>query len=115
MHALEDTLVIFCGEFGRASYCEGPMSFASYGRDHHQLCGGMLLAGGGVRGGFAYGETDEWGWDVVKDPVHVHDVQATVLHALGLDHLVARDLVPGGDFRSTDVEETCCSRFLSKP
>ena len=100
---LEDTLVIFCGEFGRTSYCEGPMSFASYGRDHQQLCGGLMLAGGGFRGGFAYGETDEWGWDVVKDPVHVHDVQATVLHALGLDHRRLVTRYQGRDFRLTDV------------
>jgi hypothetical protein len=100
---LEDTLVIFCGEFGRTSYCEGPLSFAMYGRDHQQLCGGLLLIGGGFRGGFAYGETDEWGWDVVKDPVHVHDVQATVLHALGLDHLRLVTRYQGRDFRLTDV------------
>jgi hypothetical protein len=100
---LEDTLVILCGEFGRTSYCEGPMTFASYGRDHHQLCGGLLLIGGGFRGGFAYGETDEWGWDVIKDPVHVHDVQATVLHALGLDHLKLVTRYQGRDFRLTDV------------
>jgi uncharacterized protein (DUF1501 family) len=100
---LEDTLVIFCGEFGRTSYCEGPLSFATYGRDHQQLCGGLLLVGGGFRGGFAYGETDEWGWDVVKDPVHVHDVQATVLHALGLDHLRLVTRYQGRDFRLTDV------------
>ena len=100
---LEDTLVIFCGEFGRTSYCEGPMSFASYGRDHQQLCGGLMFAGGGFRGGFAYGETDEWGWDVVKDPVHVHDVQATVLHALGLDHMRLVTRYQGRDFRLTDV------------
>jgi hypothetical protein len=100
---LDDTLVIFCGEFGRTSYCEGPMSYASYGRDHQQLCGGFLLIGGGFRGGFSYGETDEWGWDVVKDPVHVHDLQATVLHALGLDHLRLVTRYQGRDFRLTDV------------
>lgn len=100
---LEDTLVIFCGEFGRTSYCEGPLSFANYGRDHHQLCGGLLMIGGGVRGGYAHGETDEWGWDVVKDPVHVHDIQATVLHALGLDHLKLVTRYQGRDFRLTDV------------
>lgn len=100
---LEDTLVVFCGEFGRTSYCEGPLSFASYGRDHQQLSGGMLLIGGGFRGGFAYGETDDWGWDVVKDPVHVHDAQATVLRALGLDHLRLVTRFQGRDFRLTDV------------
>jgi hypothetical protein len=100
---LDDTLVVFCGEFGRTSYCEGPLSFANYGRDHQQLCGGLLLIGGGFRGGFAYGETDEWGWDVVKDPVHVHDVQATVLYALGLDHRKLTTRYQGRDFRLTDV------------
>ena len=67
------------------------------------VIGGLLLAGGGFRGGFAYGETDEWGWDVVKDPVHVHDVQATVLYALGLDHLRLVTRYQGRDFRLTDV------------
>ena len=110
---LEDTLVIFCGEFGRTSYCEGPMSFASYGRDHQQLCGGLLLVGGGFRGGFAYGETDEWGWDVVKDPVHVHDLQATVLHALGLDHLRLVTRYQGRDFRLTDVAGSVLKPLLS--
>jgi hypothetical protein len=110
---LEDTLVIFCGEFGRTSYCEGPLSFASYGRDHQQLCGGLMLIGGGFRGGFAYGETDEWGWDVVKDPVHVHDLQATVLHALGLDHLRLVTRYQGRDFRLTDVAGTVLKPLLA--
>src|SRR5262245_13301046 len=100
---MDDTLVVFCGEFGRTSYCEGPLSFATYGRDHQQLCGGLLLIGGGFKGGYSYGETDDWGWDVVKDPVHVHDVQATVLHALGLDHLRLVTRYQGRDFRLTDV------------
>jgi hypothetical protein len=73
------------------------------GRDHQQLCGGLLLLGGGFRGGISHGETDDWGWDVVKDPVHVHDVQATVLHALGLDHLKLVTRYQGRDFRLTDV------------
>jgi uncharacterized protein (DUF1501 family) len=110
---LEDTLVIFCGEFGRTSYCEGPMSFANYGRDHQQLCGGLLLIGGGFRGGFTYGETDEWGWDVVKDPVHVHDLQATVLHALGLDHLKLVTRYQGRDFRLTDVKGNVLMSLLA--
>jgi hypothetical protein len=109
---LEETLVIFCGEFGRTSYCEGPLSFGSYGRDHHQLCGGLLLIGGGFRGGLAHGQTDEWGWDVVKDPVHVHDVQATVLHALGLAHLKLVTRYQGRDFRLTDVGGTVIKALL---
>ncbi len=110
---LEDTVVIFCGEFGRTSYCEGPMAFDSYGRDHHQLCGGLMLIGGGFRGGLAHGDTDEWGWDVVKDPVHVHDVQATVLHALGLDHLRLVTRYQGRDFRLTDVGGNVVKAILS--
>src|SRR5262245_16371551 len=110
---LDDTLVIFCGEFGRTSYCEGPMSFANYGRDHQQLCGGLLLIGGGFRGGFSYGESDEWGWDVVKDPVHVHDVQATVLHARGHDHLKLVTRYQGRDFRLTDVAGNVIKSLLA--
>jgi uncharacterized protein (DUF1501 family) len=110
---LEDTLVIFCGEFGRTSYCEGPMSFANYGRDHQQLCGGLLLIGGGFRGGFAYGETDEWGWDVVKEPVHVHDLQATVLYALGLEHRKLVTRYQGRDFRLTDVAGNVVQKLLA--
>jgi uncharacterized protein (DUF1501 family) len=110
---LEETLVIFCGEFGRTSYCEGPMSFANYGRDHQQLCGGLLLIGGGFRGGLSYGETDEWGWDVVKDPLHVHDLQATVLHALGLDHLKLVTRYQGRDFRLTDVKGNVVRKLLA--
>ncbi|MFM7281177.1 MAG: DUF1501 domain-containing protein [Planctomycetia bacterium] len=110
---LEETLVIFCGEFGRTSYCEGPMSFANYGRDHHQLSGGLWMAGGGVRGGITYGETDEWGWDVVKDPVHIHDLQATVLHALGLEHKQLVTRYQGRDFRLTDVGGNLIRPLLS--
>ena len=83
---LDDTIVILAGEFGRTSYCEGPLSFATYGRDHNQLCGSVLLAGGGFKRGFEWGKTDDWGWDVVDQAVHVHDLQATVLNQLGLEH-----------------------------
>ena len=100
---LDDTVVILASEFGRTPHCEGGLSHDDYGRDHHPLAGAALLAGGGIRGGVTHGETDEWGWDIVKDPVHVHDLQATVLHCLGLDHerLVFRH--QGRDFRLTDV------------
>jgi len=79
------------------------MSFASYGRDHQQLCGGLLLIGGGFRGGSPTVRPTSGAGDVVKDPVHVHDVQATVLHALGLDHLRLVTRYQGRDFRLTDV------------
>ena len=100
---LDDTLVFFTGEFGRTSYCEGPLGFSTYGRDHNALVNAVWLAGGGTKRGFEHGKTDDWGWDVVENPVHVHDLQATLLHCLGLDHtrLVYRH--QGRDFRLTDI------------
>lgn len=100
---LEDTLVVFAGEFGRTPYCEGALSRNSYGRDHNNRVGSLWLAGGGVRGGTQLGVTDEWGWDSVEDPVHVNDLQATVLHCLGVDHLRLTRRFQGRDFRLTDV------------
>ncbi len=98
---LADTLVIWGGEFGRTPAAEG-----SDGRDHHPYGFSMWLAGGGVKGGMTYGETDEFGWDAVRDRVHVHDLHATILHLLGLDHekLTYRHI--GRDFRLTDVYGT---------
>ncbi len=95
---LEETLVIWGGEFGRTPSAEG-----ADGRDHHPYGFTMWLAGGGVRGGLAYGATDEFGWDAVEKPVHVHDLHATILHLLGLDHekLTYRHI--GRDYRLTDV------------
>ncbi len=100
---LDDTIVVMCGEFGRASICEGPLSSSNYGRDHNGRIGSVVIAGGGFKKGFTYGRTDDWGWDVAEDPVHVHDLHATILHQLGLDHekLVTRH--QGRDFRLTDV------------
>lgn len=100
---LEDTLLVLVSEFGRTPHCQGGFSDESYGRDHHPLAFPALLAGGGIKAGHVHGETDEWGWDIVEDGVHVHDLQATVLHCLGLDHerLVFRH--QGRDFRLTDV------------
>jgi hypothetical protein len=100
---LEDTIVMFTGEFGRTSYCEGPLSFDSYGRDHQALCNSVLLAGGGFKRGFTYGKTDDWGWDVVEQPVHMHDLHATLLHCLGLDHEKLTFRHQSRDFRLTDV------------
>lgn len=101
---LDDTIVIMCGEFGRTSVCEGPLTQGSYGRDHNGHVGSVVVAGGGFKRGLTYGSTDEWGWDVAENPVHVHDLHATVLHNLGLDHekLVVRH--QGRDFRLTDVK-----------
>ncbi len=100
---LEDTIVMFTGEFGRTSYCEGSLSYRTYGRDHNARVNSVLLAGGGFKRGFTYGATDDWGWDVVENPVHVHDLQATVLHNMGLDHEKLTYRHMGRDFRLTDV------------
>ncbi len=82
----EDTLVIWGGEFGRTIYSQGGLSAENYGRDHHPRCFTMWMAGGGVKGGTIYGETDDFSYNIVKDPVHVRDLHATVLHQLGFDH-----------------------------
>jgi hypothetical protein len=83
---LDETLVIWGGEFGRTNYCQGSLEKDNYGRDHHPKCFSIWLAGGGVRPGTVYGETDEFGYNITKDPVSVHDLHATLLHLLGLNH-----------------------------
>tara|TARA_A100001391_G_scaffold103590_1_gene69090 strand:- start:31 stop:513 length:483 start_codon:yes stop_codon:yes gene_type:complete len=83
---LEDTLVVFAGEFGRTIYCQGTLTHDVYGRDHHPRCFTALIAGGGVRGGMRYGKTDEFSYNIVENPVHVRDLHATMLHLLGIDH-----------------------------
>jgi hypothetical protein len=83
---LDDTLVIWGGEFGRTVYCQGPMSDADYGRDHHPRCFSMWLAGGGVKPGHVHGVTDDFSYNIVDGGVHVHDLHATLLHLLGIDH-----------------------------
>jgi hypothetical protein len=96
---LEDTLVIWGGEFGRTPAREGTAD----GRDHHPFGFTMWLAGGGVKGGMTYGATDEFGWDAIENPTHVHDLHATILHLLGLDHERLTYRFAGRDFRLTDV------------
>ena len=105
---LKDTLVIWGGEFGRTPAAEG-----TDGRDHHPFGFTMWLAGGGVKGGMAYGETDEFGWDAVQGRVHVHDLHATILHLLGLDHEKLTYRHTGRDFRLTDVSGTPVKAILS--
>ncbi len=100
---LDDTLVIWGGEFGRTSYSQGKLEAANYGRDHHGGCFTMWLAGGGAKPGMVHGETDEFGFTVTKDPVHVHDFNATALHLLGLDHTRLTFRHQGRDYRLTDV------------
>jgi hypothetical protein len=100
---LEDTLVIWGGEFGRTNYSQGKLEKDNYGRDHHPRCFSIWMAGGGVKRGFTYGETDELGYNVVRDPVHVHDFQATLLHLLGVDHERLLFKHQGRRYRLTDV------------
>ena len=100
---LDDTLVVWGGEFGRTVYCQGKLTNKVYGRDHHPNCFTYWMAGGGVRGGMSYGETDEYSVNVVEKPVHVHDLQATILRQLGIDHERLTYRYQGRYFRLTDV------------
>ena len=100
---LEDTLVIWGGEFGRTVYCQGTLTKTNYGRDHHPRNFCVWMAGGGVRRGLTYGETDPFSYNVVRDPVHIHDLNATILHCLGLNHERLTYRFQGRDFRLTDV------------
>lgn len=100
---LKDTLVVWGGEFGRTVYCQGRLTDTNYGRDHHPRCFTMWFAGGGIKGGQTMGETDDYSYNIVKDPVHVHDMQATLLHCLGVDHLKLTYKFQGRYFRLTDV------------
>ncbi len=100
---LDDTLVVWGGEFGRTVFSQGDLDSPGYGRDHHPRCFTMWLAGGGVKPGISYGETDEFSYNIVKDPVHIHDLQATILHLLGVDHERLTFKFQGRNFRLTDV------------
>ena len=100
---LEDTLVIWGGEFGRTSYCQGKLTPTDYGRDHHPRCFTIWLAGGGIKPGITYGETDPYSYNIAQNPVHVYDFQATLLHLLGIDHEQLTFKYQGRHFRLTDV------------
>lgn len=100
---LEDTLVIWGGEFGRTIYCQGHLTTDDYGRDHHPRCFTMWMAGGGIKPGISYGETDEYSYNITRDPVHVHDLNATLLHCLGIDHKQLTYKFQGRHYRLTDV------------
>jgi arylsulfatase A-like enzyme len=110
---LDDTLVVWGGEFGRTNYSQGKLTATDYGRDHHPRCFTMWLAGGGVRRGHVHGETCDHGYNIVRDPVSVHDLHATLLHLLGFHHerLVYRH--QGRDFRLTDVYGTVVRDLLA--
>ncbi len=100
---LDDTLVVWGGEFGRTNYCQGRLTDEDYGRDHHPRCFTLWMAGGGVKAGLSYGRTDDFGYNIVQDPVHVHDLQATLLHILGIDHEKLTFKHQGRRYRLTDV------------
>ena len=100
---LEDTLVVWGGEFGRTVYCQGKLTANDYGRDHHPRCFTVWMAGAGVKPGLTYGETDDFCYNISRDPVHVHDLHATILHTLGIDHTRLTFKFQGRHFRLTDV------------
>jgi hypothetical protein len=102
---LDETLVVWGGEFGRTIYCQGPLTKDNYGRDHHPRCFPVWMAGGGVKAGYVHGETDDFSYNITKDPVHIHDLNATILHCLGIDHKRLTYKVQGLDVRLTGVEE----------
>ena len=109
---LDETLVIWGGEFGRTSYTQGKLSMDNYGRDHHPRCFSIWMAGGGVKPGIVHGETDEFGYNIAKDPVHVHDFHATVLHLLGLNHEQLIFKHQGRRYRLTDVSGKVVNNIL---
>lgn len=110
---LEDTIVVWGGEFGRTVYSQGALTKDNYGRDHHGRCFSIWAAGGGFKPGVSHGETDDYCYNIVKDPVHVHDFNATVLRCLGIDHLKLTYFFQGRDFRLTDVEGNVVSGLLA--
>ena len=109
---LEDTLVVWGGEFGRTNYCQGKIS-PNFGRDHHPRCFSVWMAGGGTRPGTVYGETDEFGYNVVRDGVHIHDFHATMMHLLGIDHERLTYKFQGRRYRLTDVAGTLVKGLLA--
>ncbi len=110
---LDDTLIVWGGEFGRTPMAQGDVSKPKAGRDHHIRGFTMWMAGGGIKGGLSHGETDELGYYAVKDPVHVHDLHATILHQLGIDHERLTYRYQGRDFRLTDVAGKVVSQILT--
>ncbi len=110
---LDDTLVIWGGEFGRTVYSQGTLTADDYGRDHHPRCYSIWLAGAGIKGGIVHGETDDYSYNIVRDPVHIHDLNATILHLLGLDHTRLTFRYQGRDYRLTDIHGEVVQGVLS--
>ena len=102
---LDDTLVVWGGEFGRTIYCQGNLTRDNYGRDHHPRCFTVWMAGGGIKPGVVYGETDDFSYNVIKDPVHIHALNATILHCLGIDHRRLTYKFQGLDMRLTSLSD----------
>jgi hypothetical protein len=109
----DDTLIVWGGEFGRTVYSQGALSADNYGRDHHPRCFTTLITGAGVRGGHVVGQTDEYGYNITQDPVHVHDLNATILHLLGIDHTRLTYRFQGRDYRLTDIHGNLVQSILS--
>ncbi|MEZ6087548.1 MAG: DUF1501 domain-containing protein [Pirellulaceae bacterium] len=110
---LDETLVVWAGEFGRTNYCQGKLSGDNFGRDHHPRCFTIWMAGGGIKPGFTYGQTDEFSYNIADKPVHVHDLQATILHQLGIDHERLTFRYQGRRFRLTDVHGHVVKEILA--
>jgi hypothetical protein len=110
---LDETLIVWGGEFGRTVYSQGTLTRDNYGRDHHPRNFTMWLAGGGIKGGVTHGETDDFSYNITRDPVHVHDLNATILHCLGIDHERLTYRFQGRDFRLTDVEGRVVKQILA--
>jgi len=110
---LDDTLVIWGGEFGRTNYCQGKFNPANFGRDHHPKCFSLWMAGGGVKGGYSHGTTDDYCYNVTEGGVHVHDFHATLMHLLGIDHERLTFFSQGRHFRLTDVHGHVANEILA--
>ena len=109
---LEDTLVVWGGEFGRTVYCQGKLTSDDYGRDHHPRCFTLWMAGAGIKPGITHGETDDYCYNITRNPVHVHDLHATILHCLGIDHTQLTFKFQGRHFRLTDVQGEVVEKVL---
>ncbi|MCC6342697.1 MAG: DUF1501 domain-containing protein [Bryobacterales bacterium] len=110
---LDDTLIVWGGEFGRTVYSQGTLTEVDYGRDHHPRCFSLWLAGGGIKPGFTYGETDDFSYNIARDPMDVHDLHATILHCLGVDHLRLTYKFQGRHFRLTDIHGNVIKPLLA--
>jgi hypothetical protein len=104
---------VWGGEFGRTVYSQGTLTMESYGRDHHPRCFAMWVAGGGIKGGVSYGATDDYSYNIVENPTHVHDLNATLLHCMGVDHTRLTYRYQGRDFRLTDVHGNVVKALLA--